>query len=892
MTLAADLCIGCAFCISRCPQGCIRIQDDQWRGCYQARIDMDRCLCCGECARICPGLDADLITGIPDTWPKTCNHHPRLGYYAAMGIGHTLDKEVHSKSASGGIATELLAHLLTQKMIDGAIVVVMSSIDPLKAESVIAKSVADLEPAQQSKYCPIPMGNILNSLSSESGRFAFVGLPCHVQTLRKIQAGDPDLKTKIPYIIGLFCSRLPSFNATRYLLARRNIDLFEVRTLEYRSGPEHIGHMHIGLKDGRRVRVPHLHFDYWGFMYQNFFILPRCYLCPDKAAALADIALGDNWSSKMFHPKGTSTIIARSPKMLAILDEMIATRKIAFGAVDPDTVIQSQDLKRKQNIEPRRYWWTLLGGKLPRYHLTLPFKTSWIDRIKSFPAFVRFMYSRKYSVVNSLTVLAKCFFAAEKIEYILARMVRMTTNTLRMTVSLLLSWFPAKTRNIEKQAKYKIVMIGGYGWRDIGDEAMPHADLLNFKQRLGRDLEIVMLSENPEYTQAYHQEKTVPDIDKISPLPQKDFNTKIYNLFICAHMAVFLIGVFLFKKGFYLRLWPTAFNALRHLASADLVFNVGGGNLNSLIPEELYKKGITYIAASMLGKPIIVSGQTMGPYVGRKDRWFARWVLDKPMMITFRDKDISLRRCTELNLSRPILKTAADDAMTLPYISSPDALNLLKKDPGVSKEWLNSHTDLVVSMNLKGSLSIFTVQGQTIDLSKITTLIARLADMIVADYGAKILFVPTDFCDAVDDRPLHRQIVMQMQRPRAVASLENEYVDTELKGIINRCDVAIGARYHFCVFAASVCVPFLGAASGAYQTTKLRGLALLCNLPECFYEEDLRIADFQTLAARTHDVIVRRREISKQLKARVPELKQQSLTAVNTAVEWLQSRTD
>ena len=60
--------------------------------------------------------------------------------------------------------------------------------------------------------------------------------------------------------------------------------------------------------------------------------------------------------------------------------------------------------------------------------------------------------------------------------------------------------------------KRKVVIIGGFGWKDIGDEAMPQAVIYNLRRTIS-DLEIVMLSPNPAYTAEYHKERSIHDIN-------------------------------------------------------------------------------------------------------------------------------------------------------------------------------------------------------------------------------------------------------------------------------------------------------------------------------------------------------------------------------------------
>jgi coenzyme F420 hydrogenase subunit beta len=882
------LCCGCAFCAGICPAGCIRMKRDDDRGLYYPVIEDARCKDCGVCMSICPGVDADIRSNVLDGGRKRNRNHPRLGSFHRLLVGYSTNDTVHRRGSSGGVATEMLVALLQRGMIDGAVVTVMREDDPLRTEPVIARTVSEILEAQQSKYCPVPLGTVLGNIKKVSGRYAIVGLPCHMKALRKIQNIDGRLKKKLPYLIGLFCSRTPSFNATKFLLERNGIDSGRVRTIEYRSGDSHVGHMAVYLKNGSVVKIPHLDFHYWGQMFANFFIPPRCYLCVDKVAAYADISVGDNWSNQLYHPWGTSTVIVRSEKGRSIIDLLETEKRVVSKSVDEETIIVSQDLVRKQDAGPKRFWWRITGGVSPDYGATrLPEVTAW-GIMKSFPSFLRFSLSRRYKNVSCLATVGTVFSITDRIGKITAVSLEILLKGFSLAKDLILSFRPVARHEIGKALPYKIILIGGYGSRDIGDEAMPHTDLIHLRKMFSKRLEVVMFSPDPEYTASFHGEVSVDDIEKIGLSSRRGMAATLMNGSKILHMIVFLAGTWLFKKGVHIQLWPSAYRGLREIASADLLFNVGGGNLNSIIPEEFYKKGVTYMAASILGTPIVVSGQTIGPFRGLFDRLFARYVLNKPRMITFRDKGISRNRCSAIGITKPLLIDAADDAMCLPSLSKKTAMEVVRNDPGVTPGWLNRKTALIVCMNMKGSLRLFTSKGKDTDLSGLTEILVRVADHILAYYKAKIVFIPTDYHPDVDDRRLHREIAARMAYRDYACCIEGEYDDVTLKGMIGLCDVAVGSRYHFCVFAASLGIPFLGIASGIYQMTKLRGLSLLCGTPQTFYETDLAEADADDLNRRVDEIIRDRESIAGSLRIIVPELKKRSTTAVEFAGELLE----
>ena len=878
-----ELCTGCGMCASVCPAGCISVRKDEDKGIMHAFVDESNCNHCGICVKVCPGEKVDFNRDMPDKRLGLLSH-PYVGKYYNIYFGCTNDNEIRFNGASGGMVTAFLLHILEKKLVDGVVVSRMSKNEPLVAETFIARSKEEIISAQKSIYCPVPLGLIMKTLQNSPGRYAVVGLPCHIHAIRKMQKLKKELVGKIVFTIGLFCSRTPSYNATRFLLENKGINSDAVSSISYR-GNGHPGLMTINLKDGKSINVPHLDYDYWGYMFFNFFIPTRCFLCADKVAALADISVGDNWSALMKYRGGTSTIIVRDSDCLDILRNMERDKLVVLQETGIDVLIHSQDLTNKCNIASRAKLWKLLGGALPDYG-TLEYACNCrINKlIVIIPKFIKYFLSRRKYNFKLLKRRARIFWMVEQLGYKISGIMKKILKTPLYVYKYLISplLFISK-KKLEKNSKYKIVMIGGYGCRDIGDEAMPHADIINLRSMFGDRLDVVMLSPDPEYTREFHKERSIKDINELTPFPLNG----VISIVKIIMSLYFLWGAFLYKHGISIRLWPNARNVLDEMASCDLLFNVGGGNLNSVIPQELYKKGLTYIAADILNKPIILSGQTAGPYTKLVDRLFSRYCLNKVHMITFRDKKTSHERLLKIGVSGPVMVDAADDAMTIPLIDVYETKQILIRELGAN--WVKNDKRLKVAMNLKGSLKIFKQAGEKTEVKNEIELMAIIADSIIDKYDAQIVFIPTDYCDGVDDRELHTDVVQKMHNKHAVKTIEGEYNDTTLKSLIGMFDAAIGARYHFCVFAASMLVPYCGIASGVYQRTKLQGLSDLCGLPQCYINEDMETASFDDVWGKIQEFIKDRQIIKQKLKNIVPVLKEKSLIGVKEVEKILKN---
>jgi polysaccharide pyruvyl transferase WcaK-like protein len=476
-------------------------------------------------------------------------------------------------------------------------------------------------------------------------------------------------------------------------------------------------------------------------------------------------------------------------------------------------------------------------------------------------------------------------YIMDKVGMAMTRLRRVFRRTTRRLRSGLAAISLTRGKQMLRKGKHKVVVIGGFGWHDIGDEAMPRADIRNLRTRL-KDIDIVMLSPNPEYTRDYHGERSVHDVDDLGYRRNSGTRGK---LAFASRTLLFLAGALAERHGLHMRMWPEARAVLDEIHSADVLFNVGGGNLNSLIPGELYKKCTSYVAAKILKKPVILSGQTIGPLARGSDTIYARFCLSRVDLITLRDRETSRQRLRAAGVSGPLVVDAADDAMTVPQVPRDQALDVLKSI--ASPTWWDNRSSLLVAMNVSGSLKVYKGDGRNSSLGHECELMARVADALISFHGAKVLFVPTHYHGADDDRPLHKEIVSLMEHSHGALCVDGEYDDALLKGLISVSDAAIGVRYHFAVFAAGALVPFLGMASGLYQQTKLKGLADLCGVPQCYVPEDMEFATFDQIWPEVDRFVNDRDSIARQLKSRVPILNQRSTMAIDRVVRFLESRT-
>ena len=381
--LVDQLCNGCGTCSAVCPVSAISIQEDKIKGIYMPILSASICTNCSLCYKVCPGHSVDFIKYSQQFLDGT-NNDPLLGQYEQIYTGYSNNANIRWNASSGGIITDYLLHLLDEKIIDGAVVTRMDPKEPLRPEPIIARTREEILTAIGSKYCPVPTNIIVKKILEQEGKYAIVGLPCHIQGLRKAEVFNNTLRERIILQIGIFCGTTKTFLGTEYLLSKKNLTNQQIESIKYR-GNGWPGYMQIQVKNQNdSVFIPYL--EYYDDEFTSF--TPwRCHLCVDQTAELADVSFGDAWLKEISDKDsiGTSIIISRAQIADKILQEMESSGKINLDVIDHKKVAQSQgDFLRRQEFKSWIVIAKLLGRKIPKYELSSPTRDSQIyDYIKN-----------------------------------------------------------------------------------------------------------------------------------------------------------------------------------------------------------------------------------------------------------------------------------------------------------------------------------------------------------------------------------------------------------------------------------------------------------------------------------------------------------------------------
>ncbi|MBX3028136.1 Coenzyme F420 hydrogenase/dehydrogenase, beta subunit C-terminal domain [bacterium] len=302
-------CCECGSCVLVCPHNVIDYIAGKPKQVAKASAAFDYCgmsegIGCDVCAQVCPRLGrrehhlGEQVLGDLDQL-----YRGAFGAYRRVVAARSIDARIRARGEDGGVVTGLLAWLRRSDEIDGAVV---STIDPAGPPCApVPRAVTTVEEIVASAgswytYCP---NNLALEEAEKLGlqRVAFVGVPCQITPVRKMQTVDTafldngrkkekhierqtrflrGFGERVALTIGLLCSEVFTFDGLMrdVIEGQLGISLSDVTKFNVK------GKVLVDTRDGRRVEIP--------LKQAQEYARPECHHCGDFSAELADISCG------------------------------------------------------------------------------------------------------------------------------------------------------------------------------------------------------------------------------------------------------------------------------------------------------------------------------------------------------------------------------------------------------------------------------------------------------------------------------------------------------------------------------------------------------------------------------------------------------------------------
>jgi coenzyme F420 hydrogenase subunit beta len=353
------LCHRCGGCVTFCTAvnyGALELDSEG----HPRYADEAKCIACGLCYSICPEIDElDEETKSNLAWQAP------IGRIIDTSILRATDTKIRKKATDGGVVTALLLHLLSSGRIDGAIVTKQTG--PFIREPFLATSKNEIlnaagfffDTSQGMKsfgdyYLTYSQIREFEPLIRKGlQRVAFVGTPCQIRSVRRMQTLNIVPSDTIKFFLGLFCSGNFVFAKKQQekLSQIGGFDMADVGKINIKEN------LVVHLKDGNTISI----------MLEELEFMKRfaCYFCPDYSAEFADVSFGGIGSEE-----GWTTVITRTPIGRAIMADARSKHAVEEGAQTKIHQLQREAIQKVKRWSAKKREAALknrktLGNKFP-----------------------------------------------------------------------------------------------------------------------------------------------------------------------------------------------------------------------------------------------------------------------------------------------------------------------------------------------------------------------------------------------------------------------------------------------------------------------------------------------------------------------------------------------
>lgn len=296
------------------------------------------------------------------------------------------------------------------------------------------------------------------------------------------------------------------------------------------------------------------------------------------------------------------------------------------------------------------------------------------------------------------------------------------------------------------------------------------------------------------------------------------------------------------------------------------VFIYGGGNLlqdNTSTRSLLFYLSMVWLAKKLKMK-VMFYANGIGPLKKGLNRMLTKKIMNKVDVITLREQ-LSFTELEHMEIGKPRILLTADAALTVTDGCRTADEDLLQR-LGIQKD-----------KPLLG-ISLRKYPGhEKFEHEKYEAVIAKAADHIASVYGAFPVLIPMQH---PDDLPILENVAAKMHHECCI--VREKLNVSQTYNLISKMHVTLGMRLHALVFSAVAAVPMVGLV----YDPKIQGFLDCIKQPSA---GDVRLLEYDNLVKLTGQVWQNREDISRQLEACIPALKEKARENAKVAVDLITS---
>lgn len=315
-------CVGCTACASVCPKDVICMRENEEGFQHPEIINLDSCIKCGLCERVCPAL----------------NTLPEKKRIDEAYIVQNTDETIRRESASGGMFSAIAMSVLDE----GGIVFGAAYDEVFSVRHIAVEKNEDLWKLRNSKYVQSNLEGVFEQVKQQltNGRqVCFSGTPCQIEGLSRYLVRD----YKNLLLVDIVCHGVSSPLIWRKYL--ETVKKYEPKHIYFRW--KHYGYkystMSIFDKDNKEVYYAGVESDRMLRAYfTNNCDREACYNCKFKKRYRAsDITMWDCFQPRFFYKEfdddlGASCVLVNSEKGKDRFNSIVKKNYIKYFQVDAD----------------------------------------------------------------------------------------------------------------------------------------------------------------------------------------------------------------------------------------------------------------------------------------------------------------------------------------------------------------------------------------------------------------------------------------------------------------------------------------------------------------------------------------------------------------------------
>jgi len=311
-----EKCVGCAACVSVCPIACL----DYVEG--KPKL-VKKCANCGICVIVCPQYESTRQSLEESVFGRQRKPEEEFGVYRRIVIAQANNDKILKACQDGGVVTALLTYSVENGVIDGAAVSGLSKDKPFYPVPRLVTTPEEVLECAGTRYTYSP--NLLafqEGVNQNKKNLAFVGTPCQIHALRKIEDLLMKYVNPLKFTIGLLCTESFTYEGLmeKHIQGELGINLNDIQKINIKAK------LLVTKKSGEVTVIP--------LKEAKQYARKGCTICTDFSSVLADISVGglglDGWTFTILRTKKGEEIFDGAVRKGLIKTRSVDEEKRAF----------------------------------------------------------------------------------------------------------------------------------------------------------------------------------------------------------------------------------------------------------------------------------------------------------------------------------------------------------------------------------------------------------------------------------------------------------------------------------------------------------------------------------------------------------------------------------